>query len=102
MTTTADQTQPNIFLRSDTLFGACQGLADDLGINPLWIRVPLASVILFSPTAAFAAYAVLCVLVFGTRLLFPAKTVATEAQAVPVVTSEPQPANEQRELAEAA
>lgn len=94
-------TQPNLFLRNDTIFGACQGLADDLGIDPLWIRVPLASLILFSPAVAFGLYAALCLAVLASRLLFPPrKAVAVPASDVPAAADEP--ANEQRELAAAA
>ena len=52
-------TKPNLFFRPDTIFGACQAIADDLGISPLFIRVPLASMILFSPKLAFGLYAML-------------------------------------------
>ena len=96
--------QPNLFFRHDTLFGACQGIADDLGINALWLRVPLSASILFNYKIALGAYALMCVLVFATRMLWPVKTVAAveapaEAiEAAPAVVAE----NEQRELAHAA
>lgn len=96
--------KPNLFFRQDTLFGACQGLADDLGINALWLRVPLASIILYGPEIALGIYAVLCVAVFTTRKIWPAKPAAVEAEQL---GSEPAPVevsatDEQRELALAA
>jgi len=96
--------QPNLFFRQDTLFGACQGLADDLGINALWLRVPLAASILYDPRIAFGIYAVLCVAVFAARKIWPAKPVAVEteqaaSETAPVAVSEN---DEQRELALAA
>jgi phage shock protein PspC (stress-responsive transcriptional regulator) len=97
--------KPNLFLRQDTLLGACQGIADDLGIDALWLRVPLATSILFDPRIAFGAYALMCVLVFATRMIWPVKTkavvaskVAAETEAAPVAVAD----NEQRELAQAA
>ena len=94
----------NLFFRHDTLFGACQGIADDLGINALWLRVPLSASILFNYKIALGAYALMCLLVFATRMVWPVKTVApVEAEAktveaAPVAVAE----NEQRELAHAA
>ena len=101
-------TKPNLFFRPDTILGACQGVADDLGISPLFIRVPLASMILFSPKLAFGMYAALCVVVLASRMLFPArKAVSSEvvapAVAAPIVAAAPvEVANEQREFAAAA
>lgn len=97
-------TKPNLFLRRDTLFGACQGVADDLGISALWIRVPLAATILYDPKLAIGIYAVLCVVVFATRLIWPAKTTAVPAApvAAPAVAAPATAHNEQREFAEAA
>ena len=99
-----EATQTNPLLRADTLFGVCQALADDLGINPLWLRIPLASAILFTPTGAIATYFGLGLLVLVSRMLFPPKPVAVdEAVTQPVLVSENAPAKQDtRELAEAA
>jgi len=96
-------TQPNLFLRADTLFGACQGLADDIGINALWLRVPLAATILYDPLVAFGLYAALCVVVFATRMIWPVKPVAAPVEtAVAQPTAANRADNEQREFAQAA
>jgi phage shock protein PspC (stress-responsive transcriptional regulator) len=96
--------QPNLFFRHDTLFGACQGFADDLGINALWLRVPLSASILFNYKIALGAYALMCVLVFATRMIWPVKTVQAEAEPVEAQAAplSVQADNEQRELAHAA
>ena len=98
------KSQPNLLFRPDTIFGACQGIADDLGISPLLIRIPLASLILFSPKLAFGIYAALCVVVLASRMLFPAPKAAAVVVAAPVeVAAAPvEAANEERELAAAA
>lgn len=71
MTSTA--TTENVFLRNDTIFGTCQAIGDDFGFNANWLRIPLASTLLFSPVAGTAAYLGLSVLVLASRLLFRAK-----------------------------
>jgi phage shock protein PspC (stress-responsive transcriptional regulator) len=94
----------NPLFRHDTLLGVCQALGEDLGINPLWLRVPLASAILFSPAGAVGTYLALGVLVLVARLVFPPKPFAIEAAEVqpePVATREVLE-QDTRELAEAA
>jgi len=95
--------QPNLLFRPDTILGACQGMADDLGINPLLIRIPLASLILWSPKLAFGVYAALCVVVLASRLLFPVRKAEVAVAAPVVAVAAPVvAANEERELAAAA
>ena len=80
-----DLDTPTLFNRPDTLLGVCQGLADDLGINALWLRLPLAGGILFNPYAAIGTYFGLGLLVLASRLLFPVKS----ADSAPVAVTEP-------------
>ena len=98
------KSQANLLLRPDTIFGACQGIADDLGISPLLIRIPLASLILFSPKLAFGIYAALCVVVLASRMLFPVRKAEIAPVAAPaeVAAAPVEAANEERELAAAA
>ena len=69
----------------------------DFGFNPMFLRIPFAASMLISPTWGIATYFALGVVVLASRQLFPkvkvAKVGAVESSA---------PANEQRELAEAA
>jgi phage shock protein PspC (stress-responsive transcriptional regulator) len=95
----------NLFLRNDTIFGVCEGLGQDVGINPNFLRVPLGVAIIFAPLWVIGIYAGLGLLVLASRLLFPDR-----AANVAAVTSEPAPvapayaveAQDTRELAEAA
>jgi len=41
-------------LRSHTILGVCEGIGEDFGISPLFIRVPLAAMVLWSPMIASA------------------------------------------------
>ena len=73
-------------LRPHNIFGVCEALGEDFGINPLWIRVPFAASVLVSPLWAVVAYLALGLVVLGSRLLFPArksvKTVETHVASV--------------------
>lgn len=94
--------EPNLFMRSDTILGICEGLGEDLGFNPLPLRVALAAGLLWNPVAIIGIYLGLGVVVFASRLLFPQSrksahsdaSVATEAAAVTPAEAE----EEEREL----
>src|SRR3954470_13046517 len=58
-------------LRQHTIFGVCEGIGEDFGFNPIFLRVPLAAAVLWSPLIAIGTYFALGALVFASRLLFP-------------------------------
>lgn len=64
--------QPSILNRSDTLLGVCQGIGEDLGFNPLWLRLALTAMLFLYPLWALGLYAALAVVVGASRWLFPA------------------------------
>ena len=84
--------QPNLFTREDTLFGVCEGLGEDLGINPLWIRLAFTVLLFFQPAGALAGYAAAGVLVLTVRLLSPNPRLPAPAAApaAPVAAEEDQ------------
>lgn len=86
----------NLFTRDDTFLGVCQGLGDDLGFDPLWLRLAFGLMLFWNPIAMAAAYAGLGALVLLTRLTFPAPRARAD-QAVEL-KSAPTPAIEQAEL----
>jgi phage shock protein PspC (stress-responsive transcriptional regulator) len=63
--------QPSVFARDHTILGVCEALGEDLGFNPLFLRVPLAVCLLLNPTAVIVAYLAAAVLVFLTRWIAP-------------------------------
>ena len=71
-------------LRSHTILGVCEGIAEDFGFNPILLRVPFAASVLWSPIWAIVAYLALGLVVLGSRLLFPkakpAQSIASEAE----------------------
>ena len=93
--------QPNLLTRDDTFLGICQGLGEDLGINPLFLRLPLIPLLFFYPVQVVGGYLAAGVVVLATRLVFPhPRNAAAEAEASapqvgapaePVVMAEAQP-----------
>ena len=94
----AHETEVALPLRSHTILGVCEAIGEDFRFNPIFLRVPFAAIVLWSPTIAIGAYFALGAVVLASRLLFP-KAKAIDAE---MVKSEAAPANEQRELAKAA
>jgi phage shock protein C len=88
----------NVFLRNDTIFGACQAIGDDFGFNPNYIRVPLAAAMLASPMGAIAFYLGLSVLVLASRMLFRSKEAPATAGAAAVAEHHVEANDDQREL----
>ncbi len=89
-----------LLMRPDTIFGVCQGIGDDLGFNPDWLRVALASMVLFNPPLAVSIYAVLGVIVLASRLMFPDRAPAAAPAAEQAAPAEA--ANEEQSIAVAA
>jgi phage shock protein PspC (stress-responsive transcriptional regulator) len=81
-------------LRDHTILGVCEAIGEDFGFNPVWIRIPLSAMVLWSPLIAIGTYFALGAVVLGSRLLFPlpnAETAPTAAGSALV------PANSVRE-----
>jgi len=81
----------SLLSRSDTMFGVCQGLGEDFGFNPNWLRVAFALMVVFNVGLALSAYAAAGVLVLVSRLVYPdrRKAVAPVEQAAePVVATQ--------------
>ena len=92
----AQENQVALPLRAHTILGVCEAIGEDFGFNPIFLRVPLAVSVIWSPTIAIGTYFGLGAIVLLSRLLFPkTKTQAAAAE-------EAAPANEQREIAKAA
>ena len=88
----AHDNQPALPLRSHTILGVCEAIGEDFGFNPTFLRVPLASMVLWSLEYAVAAYLALGAVVLLSRLLFPqrktAAAPAAAAQAIPAAANE--------------
>ena len=94
----AQETNIALPLRSHTILGICEAIGEDFGFNPVFLRVPFAASVLWSPIWAIGAYLALGLVVLASRLLFPkAKPVQFEQ-----VNAEDPAALEQQEFAKAA
>ena len=78
--------QPSPFARDHTFFGVCEALGEDLGFNPVFLRIAFAIGLFLNPVAALALYAGLGLLVAFTRFVAPnpRPAVATRAEDAPV------------------
>lgn len=77
-------------LRSHTILGACEAIGEDFGFNPVFLRIPLAATVIWSPLVAFSAYFLLGAAVLASRLLFPkAQRVNDDVREEPAVANEP-------------
>lgn len=81
--------QPSLFARDDTFFGICEGLGEDLGINPLFIRLIFVFALFFNPAMTIAAYFGTGVLVLASRLIFPKPRLAEPAVESPAEPEAP-------------
>lgn len=96
------QALPNLFRRQDTLFGTFEGIGQDFGINPLWLRLGFVVPLFFFPAATLLAYLGLSVAVFAARWFFPDKAIAAPAQPVVAIAAEAQMKPAEQEMALAA
>ena len=77
-------------LRSHTILGVCEAIGEDFGFNPVFLRIPLAAMVIWSPMVAFGLYFGLGAVVLASRLLAPkVQPEAVEVHEDPVVANEP-------------
>ncbi len=81
--------QPSLIARDHTILGVCEALGEDFGFNPMFLRVPLAALLLLNPTAVVCTYLALGVLVLLTRWIAPNPRPAVR----PAAAAEPAPAS---------
>ncbi len=84
---TAQETYTALPLREHTIFGVCEGIGEDFGFNPIYLRVPLAAMVLWSPVIAIGTYFALGALVLVSRLVFP-RSNAGAAQGANLIESD--------------
>ncbi len=62
---------PSLIARPHTVLGVCEGIGEDLGFNPVILRIAFASGIFFAPMAVVGVYLALGVVVAASRWAFP-------------------------------
>lgn len=101
-----ESTRPNLFTRSDTLFGVCEALGEDFGFHANFLRVPFAVGLLWNPWVVIGAYLALGVVVALSRWFVPsrqaAKVAAIGHQQPAKAAAEREPVEQVEEMAIAA
>ena len=92
--------QPALPFRGDTMLGVCEGIGQDLGFNPLYLRLVFASLFYFDPLVVVGSYLALGAGLALARWLYPVPTTAV-AQA-PADPAAPAADNEDSESSLAA
>lgn len=91
----------SLFNRPDTLLGVCEGVGQDFGFNPNYLRVLLAVAMIWNPKAVLATYALLGIGVAVSRWIAPRPVPAAPRMAV-VPSEGHNDAAEEERIAEAA
>lgn len=88
----AQENQVALPLRSHTILGVCEAIGEDFGFNPIFLRIPFAASVLWSPMIAIGAYFALGAIVLLSRLVFPnsAAKAVDAAEAAPSSSENPE------------
>ena len=72
----AAKPRQSLIARPHTVLGVCEGIGEDLGFNPIYLRIAFAAGIFFAPAMVVAAYLALGVVVAASRWAFPVRSAA--------------------------
>jgi phage shock protein C len=67
----SQESQPALPFRGDTMLGVCEGIGQDLGFNPTYLRLVFASLFYFDPAMVVGSYLVLGAGLALARWLYP-------------------------------
>ena len=72
----SDQTiaKPSLLRRQHTVLGVCEGLGEDFGFNPVYLRVAFAAALYFAPLAVIGTYLGLGLALAFARWAYPVPT----------------------------
>lgn len=65
--------QPALPMRDHTVLGVCEGLGEDFGFNPIYLRIVFGACLVWQPVYDIGAYLALGSLVLISRLLVPTR-----------------------------
>lgn len=88
--------QTSLLFRNDTILGVCEGVGQDFGFHPNWLRVAFALAFYFSPAAVVATYFGLGALVAASRFIYPD---LVSASPITIAASEDEPLRREVRLA---
>jgi len=73
----AASTQPSLIRRQHTVLGVCEGLGEDLGFNPVILRILFAGGVYFAPLAVIGTYFFLGAALAVARWAYPVPTASS-------------------------
>ncbi len=82
------ESKPALPMRDHTVLGVCEGLGEDFGFNPLYLRVAFAASLIWQPFYVVGAYLALGLLVFLSRLLVPVRRRAAQPESAQAAAAE--------------
>jgi phage shock protein PspC (stress-responsive transcriptional regulator) len=94
--------RPALPMRDHTVLGVCEGLGEDFGFNPLWLRLVFAGLLIWQPVYDIGAYLALGVIVAAARLLVPTRRHTAPAAAHAATAVAADAGEDREELAAAA
>jgi phage shock protein PspC (stress-responsive transcriptional regulator) len=71
--------QPSLLRRPHTVLGVCEGLGEDFGFNPVYLRVAIAGGLYFAPLAVIGSYLFLGAALAVARWAYPVPAAAAAA-----------------------
>lgn len=74
----------NLFTRDDTLLGVCEGIGEEFGFHPNYLRIVLAAMLLWNAVAVIGFYLAVGVVLMVSRWLIPVRRHAAGDAAAPV------------------
>lgn len=89
--------QPALPMRDHTVLGVCEGLGEDFGFNPVYLRIVFAALLVWEPLYVIGAYLAVGLLVLISRLLVPRRRAARPAAARAAAPATASAGAEQRE-----
>ena len=90
-------TRPSLLMRDHTVLGVCEGLGEDFGFNPLFLRFAFAACLIWQPVYDIGAYLGLGLIVLVARLLVPVRHATPAADHAPAPAADAHVAPEHRE-----
>jgi phage shock protein PspC (stress-responsive transcriptional regulator) len=75
-------------MRDHTVLGVCEGLGEDFGFNPLYLRIVFAALLVWQPVYVVGVYLALGLLVLVSRLLVPTRRDARPAAQAEAASSQ--------------
>ena len=79
--------QPALPMRDHTVLGVCEGLGEDFGFNPVYLRIVFGACLVWQPVYDIGIYLALGSLVLISRLLVPTRRIPASDAGAAVATS---------------